>query len=72
MAAQAREEAKNLHDWGMPEEAIRREEQAERLEHAIQVATGGKVDTVLISLSWSEMVKELKDKADIKRSYLAV
>lgn len=66
MAAQAREEAKNLHDWGMPEEAIRREEQAERLEHAIQVATGGKVDAVLISLSWSEMVKELKDKADIK------
>ncbi|MGG4732070.1 DEAD/DEAH box helicase [Leclercia adecarboxylata] len=70
MAKQARDEAKNLRDWDMPEEAILSEEKAERIEQAIQKATGGKVNTVLTSLTWQEMINELKDKADIQGSIL--
>ena len=70
MAKQARDEAKNLRDWGMPEEAILSEKKAERIEQAIQKATGEKVNTVLTSLTWQKMINDLKDKADIKGSIL--
>ncbi|WP_410959908.1 hypothetical protein, partial [Salmonella sp. SAL4362] len=53
-------------EWGMPEEAKLSEAQAERLEQAIQTATGGKAATILVCRTWTEMVNELKEKADIQ------
>lgn len=64
-AKQAREQVEEYRSWGMPEQAKLAEAQAEQLEQAIQTATGGKAATILVSRSWSEMVNELKDKADI-------
>lgn len=64
-AKQAREQAEEYRSWGMPEQAKLSEAQAEQLEQAYQAATGGKAATTLVSRTWSEMVNELKEKADI-------
>ncbi|KMK11833.1 DEAD/DEAH box helicase [Pluralibacter gergoviae] len=66
MARLAREEAESFRSWGMPEDAKGAEARAERIEQAIQAATGGRVKTNLVSRTWTEVVNELKDKADIK------
>ncbi|CGJ46703.1 Uncharacterised protein [Salmonella enterica subsp. enterica serovar Typhi] len=63
---QYREEAREYREWGMPEEAKLSEAQAERLEQAIQTATGGKAATILVCRTWTEMVNDLKEKADIQ------
>lgn len=65
-AKQAREQAEEYRSWGMPEQAKLSEAQAEQLEQAYQAATGGKAATTLVSRTWSEMVNELKEKADIR------
>ncbi|MDH1169162.1 DEAD/DEAH box helicase [Pantoea agglomerans] len=63
---QAREQVEEYRSWGLPDQAKLAEIQAEQLEQAFQAATGGKAATILISRTWTEMVNELKEKADIR------
>ncbi|EPO4529323.1 DEAD/DEAH box helicase, partial [Enterobacter hormaechei] len=65
LAKQAREQADEFRSWGLPEQAKLAEVQAEQLEQAFQAATGGNVATILISRTWTEIVNELREKADI-------
>lgn len=65
-AKQAREQAEEYRSWGMPDQAKLSQAQAEQLEQAYQFAIGGKAATTLVSRTWTEMVNELKDKADIR------
>lgn len=65
-AKQAREQAEEYRSWGMPDQAKLSQAQAEQLEQAYQAATGGKAATILVSRTWTEMVNELKERADIR------
>lgn len=65
-AKQAREQAEEYRSWGMPDQAKLSQAQAEQLEQAYQAATGGKAATILESRTWTEMVNELKERADIR------
>lgn len=65
-AKQAREQAEEYRSWGMPDQAKLSQAQAEQLEQAYQAATGGKAATILVSRAWTEMVNELKERADIR------
>lgn len=65
-AKQAREQAEEYRSWGMPGQAKLSQAQAEQLEQAYQAATGGKAATILVSRTWTEMVNELKERADIR------
>lgn len=65
-AKQAREQAEEYRGWGMPDQAKLSQAQAEQLEQAYQAATGGKAATILVSRTWTEMVNELKERADIR------
>lgn len=65
-AKQAREQAEEYRSWGMPDQAKLSQAQAEQLEQAYQAATGGKAATILVSRTWTEMVNELKEGADIR------
>lgn len=65
-AKQAREQAEEYRSWGMPDQAKLSQAQAEQLEQAYQAATGGKAATILVSRIWTEMVNELKERADIR------
>lgn len=65
-AKQAREQAEEYRSWGMPDQAKLSQAQAEQLEQAYQAATGGKAATILVSRTWTEMVSELKERADIR------
>lgn len=65
-AKQAREQAEEYRSRGMPDQAKLSQAQAEQLEQAYQAATGGKAATILVSRTWTEMVNELKERADIR------
>lgn len=65
-AKQAREQAEEYRSCGMPDQAKLSQAQAEQLEQAYQAATGGKAATILVSRTWTEMVNELKERADIR------
>lgn len=65
-AKQAREQAEEYRSWGMPDQAKLSQAQAEQLEQAYQAAIGGKAATILVSRTWTEMVNELKERADIR------
>ena len=65
-AKQAREQAEEYRSWGMPDQAKLSQAQAEQLEQAYQAATSGKAATILVSRTWTEMVNELKERADIR------
>lgn len=65
-AKQAREQAEEYRSWGMPDQAKLSQAQAEQLEQAYQAVTGGKAATILVSRTWTEMVNELKERADIR------
>lgn len=65
-AKQAREQAEEYRSWVMPDQAKLSQAQAEQLEQAYQAATGGKAATILVSRTWTEMVNELKERADIR------
>lgn len=65
-AKQAREQAEEYRSWGTPDQAKLSQAQAEQLEQAYQAATGGKAATILVSRTWTEMVNELKERADIR------
>lgn len=62
---QAREQAEEYRSWGLPDQAKLSEAQAEQLEQAYQSAIGGKAATTPYP-ALTEMVNELKDKADIR------
>ncbi|MGC6746303.1 hypothetical protein ACP0HM_28115 [Escherichia coli] len=63
---QAREQAEEYRSWGMPDRAKLSQAQAEQLEQAYQSAIGGKSSNHPGIPHRTEMVNELKDKADIR------
>ncbi|RPT44337.1 DEAD/DEAH box helicase [Pseudomonas aeruginosa] len=70
LIAKAKEEVELYRSVGIKEEVRAAEEKVTRFTAMLASATGAKVRPTLVSLAWSELSNELKQKADLKGSML--
>lgn len=70
LIAKAKDDVSLYRSLDMKEEVRTAEDKAARFEAQLAVASGVKFRPAMISLSWSELVNELKQKTDLKGSML--
>lgn len=70
LISQTKGEIETFRSWGMSLEVQAAEEKMKRLEAQLAAAKGEKIKPSLVTLSWTDLVSELKYKADLKGSML--